>query len=125
MPGRGLRVPGPVPAEPVAEDQATLATNGQLLDERSELKLLGSELACVASGKPDVGPDERCAVCQFDAGALIIAAAVKGNGRAWQEHQHGAWFDGNMPLLGGEAMQTRMNSRRRLPGDHGSGAGAG
>src|SRR4029077_2393241 len=125
MPLRGFRVPGAVPAEPVAENQAAFAMNGQLLNECGELKLLGIVPARVAAGKPDVGPDDRCAFSQFYAGALIITAALKRDRRAWQEHQYGTGLDRNIPLLRGKAVETGMNSCRRLPGDHGAGAGAG
>src|SRR5438128_4530979 len=125
VPGRRVRVPGALPAKSVAEDQATRTADAQVLYHCLELKSLRCFAAGIAPREPQIAPDQLRPFVQIDGHPLIIAAALKWNGRAGQDHEHCTGRDMDLPLLRREAVQRRMDARRRLACDNGPRAGSG
>ena len=99
MPRNCRFVPGPTPAESVAEYQLSSAAYRHVLHNRLELETLGSIAARITASEPQIAPNKLRPFFELDSNALIITTSLKRYCRARKDEQSCPLGNFNVPLL--------------------------
>src|SRR5690606_38418575 len=110
VPRRFVLGPGAVPAEAVAIDEPPASADLEVLDDAVEQVTFREIAARVASGGPDIAPDEAGPRCHLHPTSLEVAAPAVRDRRTGKDDQAGVVLDGHVPLLSRVALQRGMDA---------------